>query len=73
MMSVRSVASWELALCLIWPLTACADIGQSLAKMNIAAMDADDYFQGDAEVALVEAASRGDRQGIKTAVPSSSW
>jgi len=57
-----------LALCLTTPLTACADVGQTLAQMNIAAMNADDYFQGDAEVALVEAASRGDRQGIKTAV-----
>lgn len=68
MMSLRRVALWGLPLCLLWPLTACADIGQSLAKMNIAAMSADDYFQSSAEVALVEAASRGDRQGIKTAV-----
>jgi len=59
------VATIFLAVC---SLAACADVGQSLAKMNIAAMNADDYFQGDAEVALVEAASRGDREGIKTAV-----
>jgi ankyrin repeat protein len=60
-----------LALLSALPLSACAITplgGQGRAIARLAAMDAEDYFQGKAQIALVEAAGDGDIEDMREAL-----
>ncbi len=60
-----------LALFAALPLSACAFDplgGQAGALARLKAMDAEDYFQGEAQVALAEAAGRGDIERMRAAL-----
>ncbi|HET7315261.1 ankyrin repeat domain-containing protein [Salinisphaera sp.] len=49
-------------------LSACAATAQALAQMRLNTMQASEYFQKPAEIALVEAASEGDIKGMQQAI-----
>lgn len=59
----RSITPLILLMLAILPLSACAFnplSGQARAVQRLKAMDAEKYFQGSAQIALVDAAGRGD-------------